>query len=90
MQRRAKKLLLARRFVTLAQGDRMKLTPTTLMARIAFYLALITLATSALSFGFPDWQRLGITAGGLLKLTDTFLLVSIAMILASSHDRRDS
>ena len=66
----------------------MKLTPTTLMARLAFYLALATLGASALSFGFPDWQRLGITGSSLLKLTDTFLLVSIAMILAASQDRR--
>lgn len=66
----------------------MKLTPTTVMARIAFYLAMLTLAAAALSFGFPDWQRIGITGGGLLKLTDTLLLVAIAMILAAGQERR--
>lgn len=66
----------------------MKLSPTTLMARLAFYLGLMTIGAAALSFGFPDWQRLGITGGGLLKLTDTFLLVSIAMILAANQEHQ--
>ena len=67
----------------------MKLTPTTIVARLAFYLGILSLGSSALTLSFPDWQRYGITAAALLKLADTFLLVSIAMILAAGQEKKE-
>jgi len=66
----------------------MKLVPTMIVARIAFYFGMLALGGSVLTISFPDWARYGITAGSLLKLTDTFLLMSIAMILAAGQERR--
>ena len=66
----------------------MKIAPTMIVARIAFYLAMLALVGSVLTISFADWGRFGVTGAGLLKLTDTFLLMSIAMILAASQERR--
>ncbi len=68
----------------------MKFTPTTLVARLAFYLAIMALGSSALTVSFPDWQRIGITADRLLQVANTLLLVSIAMILAAGQDERSN
>lgn len=67
----------------------MKLNPTTIVARFAFYLAILALGSSALTVNFPEWQKIGITGDRLLQLANTLLLVSIAMILAAGHDERN-
>ncbi len=66
----------------------MKLAPSTILARLMFYLGLLALVAAALTLSFPDWQRYGITGASLLKLTDTFMIISIAMMVAGLADKK--
>ena len=66
----------------------MKLAPTMIVARIMFYFGVLALVASAMSLSFPDWQKFGLTGGLLLKLTDTFMLISIALMVGGIAEKR--